>query len=100
MDEKETEVSYNEAKDFLEQVKDIIHEAMKQKKKVVFASEDLLILEFSEDQHVVYEVLNRQQQIFASRLVYIGEKAVRASYLLNLINKEEIKLDPYTQRNR
>ncbi len=93
--EEEEEVFYNEAKNFLEEVKVIIFEAVKQKKKVVYASEDLLILSLEEDGHIVYEVMNRNTNAFSSKLVYIGEKALKASYLLNLIHKQELKIDPH-----
>lgn len=94
----ENEEVYNEAKVFLEEVKSVIQEAKKQGKDLVYASEDLLILELKDDLHTVYEVLNRNKNEFASKLIYIGDKKLRASYLLSLIHKQEIKVDPYYEK--
>ena len=96
--ENENEEVYNEAKIFLGEVKVVIEEAEKMGKDVVYASEDLLILCLKDDLHTVYEVLNRNKNNFASKLIYIGDKKLKASYLLNLIHKQELKVDPYTQR--
>lgn len=94
MEKEEIEEVYDEARIFFEDVKAIIHEARKQKKKVVYASEDLLILELEDDLHTIYEVINRRKGVFSSKLVYIGDVKVKASYLLNLIHKQELKIDP------
>lgn len=96
---EEKEVLYDEAKHFLEDVKEVIHEAKKMGKKTVYASEDLLILSLEDDLHTVYEVFNRDGKSFASKLVYIGDKKIKTSYLLNLIHKQELKIDPHYERN-
>lgn len=99
MENENEEVSYDEAKIFLEDIKAVIHEARKQNKKVVYASEDLLILELHDDLHTIYEVINRHKGAFSSKLIYIGDQKVKVSYLLNLIHKQELKIDPHFERN-
>ncbi|KKM89631.1 hypothetical protein LCGC14_1246710 [marine sediment metagenome] len=87
--EEENEV-YDEAKIFLEEVKKIILEAVKMNKKVEYKSENLLILSLVDNLHGVFEVYNMDNDEFPQpKLVYVGDKGLRKSYLLNLINKEE-----------
>ncbi len=96
---EDEEVFFDESKNFLEEVKGVIHEARKQGKDVVYASEDLLILCLKDDLHTIYEVLNRNTNTFAKKLVYIGDKSLKSSYLLNLIHKQELKIDPHFEKH-
>jgi len=92
---------YDEGKVFLEEVKEIIHEALKINKKVEYKSENLLILSINDELHGVFEVYDFTDDDFpAHKLIYIGSKQLRRSYLLNLINKEESRVilkEKYTQ---
>lgn len=99
MEELEKEEVYDEAKAFMEEIKGLIYEVRKQGKKVVYASSELLIFSLEEETNTIYEVLDRNKVGFASRLVYIGDKKVASSYLLNLIHKQELKIDPYTEKH-
>ena len=90
MENTEKEEVYDEAKTFLEEVKKMIHKAMQVNKKVEYKSDDLLILSLKDDLHGVFEVYNLNSDEFPlPKLVYIGDKMLKKSYLLNLINKEE-----------
>lgn len=89
-EEKEEEVLFDEAKLFLDEVKDLIHEAIKLNKKVEYKSENLLILSLKDEIHGVFEVYNLDEKNnLIPKLIYIGDRKLRTSYLLNLINKEE-----------
>lgn len=90
MEEEKEEVFYDEAKLFLEDVKDIIHKAIKMNKRVEYKSDNLLILSLKDEIHGVFEVykINEENNLIP-KLIYIGDKGLRKSYLLNLINKEE-----------
>lgn len=96
---KKKEEVFDEARIFLEEIKLVILEARKFGKEVVYASDDLIILSLEEGSHIVYEVYNKRGKILATKLVYIGDAKVKASYLLNLINKQEIRHDPYTKEH-
>lgn len=88
--EKEEPEVYDEAKVFLKEVKEMIHKALQIGKKVEFKSDDLLILSLKDDIHGVFEVYNYDDDDFPiPKLVYIGDKMLKKSYLLNLIHKEE-----------
>ncbi len=90
MSDTEKEEVYDEAKIFLEEVKEIINKAIQVNKKVEYKSDDLLILSLKDDLHGVFEVYNLNSDEFPlPKLVYIGDKMLKKSYLLNLINKEE-----------
>ena len=90
MENTEKEEVYDEAKVFLGEVKEIINKAVKINKKVEYKSDDLLILSLKDDLHGVFEVYNLNGEEFPlPKLVYIGDKQLKRSYLLNLINKEE-----------
>jgi len=90
LENTEKEEVYDEAKTFLEEVKKMIHKAMQVNKKVEYKSDDLLILSLKDDLHGVFEVYNLDSDDFPQpRLLYIGDKQLRRSYLLNLIHKEE-----------
>ena len=92
MEEEEKEVFFDEAKLFLDEVKDLILEAIKTNKKVEYKSENLLILSLKDEVHGVFEVYNLDENNnLIPKLIYIGDKKLRISYLLNLINKEEQK---------
>ena len=92
MEEKEEKEVYDEAKDFLEEVKALICEAIKMNKKVEYKSDSLLILSLKDDLHGVFEVYNyNERNNLEPKLIYIGDKGLQKSYLLNLINKEEQK---------
>lgn len=81
---------FDEGRIFLDEVKEIINQAVKMNKKVEYKADDLLILSLKDDLHGVFEVYNLDDKGFPQpRLVYIGDKGLRKSYLLNLINKEE-----------
>jgi len=97
----EKEEVFDEARTFLEETKEVIIEAKKLGKEVVYASDDLLILSLEEGSHIVYEVYNKTGKILATKLVYIGDAKLKSSYLLNLIHKQEIKHDPrqYTKEH-
>lgn len=99
MEEINLEV-YDEARIFLDEVKEIIKEVKRIHKKLVYASKDLLIFELEENTDTVYEVHDRDKVGFSSRLVYIGDPKVKVSYLLNLIHKQEMKNDPNTYKHR
>ena len=86
---KESPEVYDEGKIFLEEVKDIICEALKMNKKVEYRSENILILSVKDEVHGVYEVYNNENGDLSPKLVYVGDRNLRKSYLLNLINKEE-----------
>ena len=90
MEEKEEKEVYDEAKDFLEEVKGLIHEAIKMNKRVEYKSDSLLILSLKDETHGVFEVykINEENNLIP-KLIYVGDKGLRRSYLLNLINKEE-----------
>jgi len=63
----------------------------KMNKIVEYRSDNLLILSLNDKIHnvfVVYNMMNNEA-IPQPTLVYIGDKGLRKSYLLNLINKEE-----------
>ena len=88
--EKIVEEVYDEGKLFLEEVKEIINNAVKMNKKVEYKSDDLLILSIKDDLHGVFEVYSLEDKEFPQpKLIYVGDKGLRKSYLLNLINKEE-----------
>ena len=90
MENPEIEEVYDEGRIFLEEVKKIIHKAIQMDKKVEFKNDDILILSLKDDLHGVFEVYNLINDDFTMpKLVYIGDKRLRNSYLLNLINKEE-----------
>jgi len=81
---------YNEAEIFLDEVKKIIENSLKMNKVVEYRTDNLLILSLKDDLHGVFEVYNVDDKDFPQpKLIYIGNKALRKSYLLNLINKEE-----------
>ena len=84
---------YDEAKSFLSEVKEIIARVLKVNKKVEYKSDSLLILSLKDDLHGVFEVFRLDDETInlIPKLVYIGDKKLRVSYLLNLINKEEQK---------
>lgn len=87
---KENPEVLDEGKVFLEEVKGIIHEALKMNKKVEYKSENLLILSIKDDIHGVFEVYNfKEGWVSMPKLVYVGDRNLKKSYLLNLINKEE-----------
>ena len=88
--EMEKEEVYDEAKEFLEEVKALIHEAIKMNKRVEYKSDSLLILSLKDETHGVFEVykINEENNLIP-KLIYVGDKGLRKSYLLNLINKEE-----------
>lgn len=92
--EEEDEVFFDEAKSFLKEINEVVLEATKIGKKVVFATEDLLILSLEDDSNVIYEV-RIDKKPFSNKLVYIGDKALKSSYLLNLIHKQELRIDPH-----
>ncbi len=98
MEELEKEEVYDEARIFLREIKDLINEVQQQGKKLVYASSDLFIFSLEEGKNTIYEVHDRNRDGFAIRLVYIGDPKVASSYLLNLIHKQELKVDPYQQR--
>ncbi len=86
---EETEV-FDEGRIFLDEVKKIINQAVKIGKIVQYKSDDLLILSIKDDLHGVFEVYNLEEKGFPQpKLFYVGDKGLRKSYLLNLINKEE-----------
>jgi len=90
MENTEKEEVYDEAKDFLEEVKDIIHLAIKIGKKVEYKSEKILILSLKDDLHTVFEVYNNEDKFLQPKLVYIGDSKLKGSCLLNLIHREEL----------
>ena len=95
-EENEEVLIYDEAKTFLEEVKEIIARVLRINKKVEYKSDSLLILSLKDDLHGVFEVYNLDEDDYGKvslvpKLVYIGDKKLRVSYLLNLINKEEQK---------
>ena len=89
---------FDEGKDFLDKVKKIVESGKRCGKNVVYYTDDLLILSIEDGIHTVYEVYDKDNS-FVSKLVYIGDAKVKASYLLNLINKQEMKHGPYRERN-
>jgi len=96
IEENEEVLIYDEAKTFLEEVKELIVTQLKFNKKVEYKSDSLLILSVKDETHGVFEVYNLQEDDYGKinlipKLVYIGDKKLRISYLLNLINKEEQK---------
>ena len=96
IEENEEVLIYDEAKTFLEEVKKLIVDVVKINKKVEYKSDSLLILSIKDEVHGVFEVYNLDENENGSvslipKLVYIGDKKLRISYLLNLINKEEQK---------
>jgi len=101
MEETEKEEVWNEGKDFLGEIKEIIAQALKVNKKVEYKSENLLILSIKDELHGIFEVYDFSDDDFpAPKLIYIGDKGLRKSYLLNLINKEESRVllkEKYTQ---
>ena len=85
---------FNPAKSFLDDVKKLIEQAITQNKKVEYYNEEgILILSLKDDVHGVYEVYNLKESDLIPKLYYVGDKMLRMSYLLNLINKEENKLE-------
>lgn len=91
---EETEIIeevYDEAKVFSEEVNKIINHSAKLNKNVEYRSDNLLILSLKDEFNGIFEVYNMiDNEIFPQpKLVYIGDKGLRKSYLLNLINKEE-----------
>jgi len=100
MEEEEKEEVYDEAKLFLEEVKSLIQEAVKLNKRIEYKSDDLLILSIKDEVHGVFEVYNLANNSLLPKLIYIGDKSLRKSYLLNLIHKEEqqsVYKERYTQ---
>lgn len=93
--ETEAEV-FDEGKLFLDKVKEMIERGKQCGKNVIFFTQDLLILSIEDGMHTVYEVYDKDNS-FVSKLVYIGDGKVKASYLLNLINKQEMKHGPYKE---
>ena len=94
--EEEEVLIYDEGKLFLEEVKELINEVLKSNKKVEYKTDKLLILSINDSLHGVFEVYNLEKNEYGKldispKLVYIGDKKLRISYLLNLINKEEQK---------
>lgn len=90
MEETEKTEVFDEAKLFLEEVKGLIHEAIKMDKKVEYKTDSLLILSLKDEIHGVFEVYNLDDKNnLIPKLIYIGDRKLRMSYLLNLINKEE-----------
>ena len=89
---------FDEGKDFLDRVKKIVESGKECGKNVVYYTDDLLILSIEDGMHTVYEVYDKDNS-FVSRLVYIGDTKIKGSYLLNLINKQEMKHGPYKERN-
>jgi len=92
-------LTFNEAKIFLEEIRKVIVEAKKLGKEVMYASEEFLILKFEDAKDTIFEVINRDDSILSSKLVYIGEPQLKSSYLLNLINKQELKNGVYKERD-
>ena len=91
-EENEEVLIYDEAKTFLEEVKELIVRVLKSNKKVEYKSDKLLILSVKDEVHGVFEVYRLDEDgidNLVPKLVYIGDKKLRISYLLNLINKEE-----------
>ena len=97
-DELENSEVFDEGKDFLDKVKEIVERSKQCGKNVVYYTDDLLILSIEDGIHTVYEVYDKSNS-FVSKLVYIGDAKIKASYLLNLINKQEMKHGPYRERN-
>jgi len=96
IEENEEVLIYDEGKNFLEEVKEIIVEQVKLNKIVEYKSDSILILSIKDPLHGVFEVYNLEEDErgrvnLSPKLVYIGDKKLRISYLLNLINKEEQK---------
>ncbi len=92
MENTEKKEVLDEARIFLNEVKALINEAIKINKKIEYKSDDLVILSLKDDLHGVFEVYNVNDRFLIPKLVYIGNKDLRKSYLLNLIHKEENSL--------
>lgn len=89
-EEEEVLLILDDAKPFLDEVKALIQKVLKMNKKVEYKSDKFLILSLKDELHGVFEVYSlKDKNNLIPKLIYIGDKRLRTSYLLNLINKEE-----------